>query len=94
MKNRIIRSVRISGTGSYLPETVVTNAQLARQAPTTDEWIRANLGVEERRIAAPDQATSDLAAESARRAMESAGVLPRDIDLIIVATATPDRLAP
>lgn len=94
MKNGIIRSVRISGTGSYLPERIVRNQDLEERVPTSDKWIRENLGIRERRVAAPDQATSNLAAEAALRALENAHLSPEDIDLIIVATATPDRLAP
>lgn len=91
---QIVRSVRIIGTGSYLPETIYTNQYLETIVPTTNKWIRDNLGIEERRIAAPDQTTSDLAAQAALNAIQNAGLTPDDIDLIIVATATPDRKAP
>lgn len=91
---QLTRNVRISGTGSYTPETVYTNEYLETLSPTSSEWVLKNLGIKERRIAAPDQATSDLAANAALKAIESAGLKPDDIDLIIVATATPDRLAP
>jgi 3-oxoacyl-[acyl-carrier-protein] synthase-3 len=91
---QLTRNVRINGTGSYTPEAVYTNEYLETLSPTSSEWVLKNLGIKERRIAAPDQATSDLAANAALKAIESAGLKPDDIDLIIVATATPDRLAP
>lgn len=94
MASNIIRSVKVAGTGSYLPDRVITNAELERRLPTSDRWIRENLGIGARRIAAPGQATSDLAAEAARRALTNAGCAAEEIDLIIVATATPDRMAP
>jgi len=94
MKNRIIRSVKISGTGSYVPEHVVTNQDLVKAVPTTDAWIREHLGIHERRIAAKGEFTSDLAAKAAMNALDNANLRPEDIDLIIVCTATPDRLAP
>lgn len=83
-----------SGTGSYVPERVVTNAEICRTAPTTDEWIQAKLGIEERRYAAPDEQTSDLAAKAASRALERAGLAPNDIDGIITAIGTGDVLTP
>lgn len=92
--SHIIRHVRILGTGSYVPDQIVTNEHLAAQVPTSDEWIRRTLGIRERRIAAPHQFTSDLAAIAAERALAQAGIAKESIDLIIVATATPDRLAP
>ncbi|HEV7716785.1 MAG TPA: 3-oxoacyl-ACP synthase, partial [Steroidobacteraceae bacterium] len=73
---------RIIGTGSYLPERVLTNAELERMVDTTDEWIRSRTGIERRHLAADDQTTCDLAEAAARRAMEAAGVGPGDIDLI------------
>lgn len=91
---QIVRNVKIIGTGSYLPETVYTNAYLETISPTNAQWIEDNLGIRERRIALPDQPTSDLAAKAGVRAIENAGLKPDDIDLIIVATSTPDRLAP
>lgn len=90
----IIQSVKIAGTGSYVPEQVVTNQELERRVPTSDNWIRENLGIHARRVAASDHATSDLAAEAARRALNGAEIAAEEIDLIILATATPDRLAP
>ena len=88
------RSVRISGTGSYAPATIVTNEELETRVPTTAQWVFDNLGIRERRVAAPEERTSDLAAEAGRRAIASAQIEPNAIDLIIVATATPDRSAP
>lgn len=91
---QLVRNVKIIGTGSYVPEKIYTNEYLETIVPTNAEWIYENVGIRERRIAAPDQATSDLATEAGRRALEDAGLKPEDIDLIIVATATPDRKAP
>ncbi|MFO1482572.1 MAG: beta-ketoacyl-ACP synthase III [Verrucomicrobiaceae bacterium] len=84
----------IIGTGSYMPEKVLTNDDLSKIVDTSDEWITSRTGIKERRIAAADQATSDLAAEAARRAMAAAGVTAEDIQLIIVATVTPDMFFP
>ncbi len=91
---QLVRNVKIIGTGSYTPDTVFTNQYLAGIVETTDEWIQQNLGIKERRIALPNQCTSDLASQAALNAIENAGLTKEDIDLIIVATATPDRLAP
>jgi len=85
---------RIIGTGGYLPDKVLTNQDLEHMVDTTDEWIRERTGIEERHIAADGQTTCDLAEQAARRAMEAAGVGAADIDLIIVATTTPDRVFP
>jgi 3-oxoacyl-[acyl-carrier-protein] synthase-3 len=85
---------RILGTGRYLPDNVVTNFDLEKQVETSDEWIRTRTGIERRHLAADDQATSDLAEQAGRRAMEAAGVTPDDIDLIIVGTTTPDQVFP
>lgn len=79
-------SVGIIGTGAYLPEKVLTNADLEKMVDTNDEWIVSRTGIRERRIAADDQASSDLAVEAGRRALESAGIEAKDLDLIIVAT--------
>lgn len=84
------RTVSIVGTGMYAPERVLTNADLEKMVDTTDEWIVTRTGIRERHIARADQATSDLAAEAARRALADAGVRAEDVDLIIVATITPD----
>jgi 3-oxoacyl-[acyl-carrier-protein] synthase-3 len=91
---QVIRNVKIVGTGSYAPETIYTNKYLETIVDTKDEWIKETLGIDERHIAAEDQATSDLAAEAARKAIADAGLEVSDIDLIILATATPDRKAP
>ncbi len=85
---------RIVGTGSYLPERVLTNAEIERMVETTDHWIVERTGIRERRIAAPSEATSDLAVVAATRALEAAGVRATDVDVILVATATPDMLFP
>jgi len=85
---------RITGTGGHLPERVLTNHDLERMVETSDQWIRERTGIRERRIAAPDETTSVLAEHAARRAMEAAGVGPRDIDLIVLATTTPDQVFP
>jgi len=85
---------RISGTGSYLPSKILTNADLERMVETTDEWIVARTGIKERHIAADDEFTSDLACHAAKNAIASAGVNVADIDLIIVATTTPDKIFP
>jgi len=85
---------RIIGTGSYLPERVVTNADLERMVDTSDEWIQERTGIRERRIAAPGETTCDLAEHAARHALEAAGLAPADLDLIVVATTTPDKVFP
>ncbi|GAA5144575.1 ketoacyl-ACP synthase III [Prosthecobacter algae] len=84
----------IIGTGSYMPEKVLTNDDLSKFVDTSDEWITSRTGIRARRIAADDQATSDLASEAARRAMAAANVKPEDINLIVVATVTPDMFFP
>jgi 3-oxoacyl-[acyl-carrier-protein] synthase III len=85
---------RIIGTGSYLPPKVVTNDDLAAQMDTTDEWIRARTGIRQRHVAEPSQTSSDLGVQAGRAALAAARVLPQEIDLIIVATATPDYIFP
>lgn len=85
---------RIAGTGSYLPERVLTNADLEKMVDTTDEWIRERTGISERHIAAEGQTTADLAEAAARRAMEAAGVSADEIDLIVLGTTTPDLVFP
>lgn len=87
--------VRIAGTGSYLPERVVTNAELvASGLDTSDEWVVERTGIRERRWAAAGQATSDLAVEAARQALDAAGVDPADVDLLVLATSSPDWIQP
>jgi 3-oxoacyl-[acyl-carrier-protein] synthase-3 len=85
-----IRSIAILGTGAYAPERILTNGDLSRLVDTSDEWIRSRSGIRERRIASAEEATSDLAVVAARRALEDAGVSAGEIDLLIVATVTPD----
>jgi len=85
---------RIIGTGSYLPEKVVTNADLAATVNTSDEWIRQRTGICERHIAAENENASDLALKASQRALESAGISAAQLDLIIVATSTPDMVFP
>jgi len=89
-----VKPVGIIGTGSYLPEKVLTNKDLENMVDTTDEWIVSRTGIRERRIAAEDQASSDLAVEASRKALEAAGVTADQLDLIIVATVTPDMMFP
>lgn len=89
----VIRSV-ISGVGGYLPDEIVTNADLAKLVETSDEWIVERTGIRERRRAAPGQLTSDLAVEAARKAIAAAGRSVAEIDLIVVATTTPDLTFP
>src|SRR5437773_11905644 len=88
------RTVSIVGTGSYVPEKRLSNADLMRIVDTTDEWITTRTGIKERRIAAKDEQTSDMASKAALKALEQAEVAPKDVDLILVATATPDMLFP
>jgi 3-oxoacyl-[acyl-carrier-protein] synthase-3 len=85
---------RIIGTGSHLPEFVLTNAELERRVETSDEWIRERTGIEQRHIAAAGETTSDLALIAARKALAAAGVRPDELDLIIVGTTTPDIIFP
>lgn len=97
-----MRYAKIIGTGHYVPEKVVTNAEmdarypeyLAQKGYPLSQWLEANVGIKERRFAAPDQAASDLAAEAARDALAKAKVKPEELDLVIVATDTPDYLSP
>ena len=84
----------IVGVGSYLPEKILTNHDLSMQVNTSDEWIRTRTGIRERRIASAEQAASDLGAAAARMALENAGVSADEVDLVIVATATPDMQFP
>jgi len=89
-----VRPAGILGTGHYVPERVLSNTDLEKIVDTTDEWIHSRTGMKERRIAAPEQATSDLCIEAGRAALENAGIAPEEIGLIIVATVTPDHLVP
>ena len=85
---------RIVGTGKYLPERILTNADLERMVDTTDEWIKSRTGIEHRHIAADNEFTSDLAYKAGLAALESAGMTPSDIDLVLVGTTTPELIFP
>ncbi|MFL5265160.1 MAG: beta-ketoacyl-ACP synthase III [Stellaceae bacterium] len=85
---------QVAGCGGYLPERIVTNSELASRLDTSDEWIRQRTGIGERRVAAPGELTSDLAYRAASRALDSAGMKGSDLDLLVVATATPDNTFP
>lgn len=85
---------QIVGCGSYLPDRILTNADLARQLDTSDDWIVARTGIQQRHIAAEGERTSDLAAHAAERALADAGIPPSDVDLLIVGTSTPDDTFP
>lgn len=89
-----LRKVGISGTGRYLPERVMTNHDLEKIVDTSHEWIVSRTGMVERRVAAPDEATSDLCTHAARQALEASGVAKEDIGLVILATVTPDHSVP
>ena len=86
--------VKISGTGSYLPDKILTNKDLEKFVDTSDEWITTRTGIKERRIASDTQSTSDLASAAAIDAMSDAGIKNEDVDLIIVATISPDAFFP
>jgi len=85
---------RVVGTGGYLPAQVLTNAELSRRIATSDEWVRGRTGITQRCIAASDEQTSDLALAASRQALAAAGIAPTDLDLIVVATTTPDMIFP
>lgn len=89
-----MKFTRIVGTGGYLPEKVLTNADLEKIVNTSDRWIRERTGIRERHIAAPDETSCDMAEQAARRALEIADVGAGEIDLIVVATTTPDQIFP
>src|ERR1700685_800877 len=93
MDKHILRSV-VRGVGAYLPERVLTNAELAKTVDTSDEWIQQRTGIRERHIAAPGETTSVLATKAAQAALDNAGLTGADIDLIVVATSTPDYTFP
>lgn len=93
-KSQPTRPVSIIGTGSYVPERILTNAELEKMVETSDEWITTRTGIKERRIAREDEFTSHMATEAARRAIEQAGITIAEIDLILVATVTPDTAFP
>ena len=95
MSTRQLKAVRVAGTGSYLPERVVTNEDFRKAGlETDDEWVRTRTGIRERRFARPDQATSDLALEACKRALEAAETTPNDLDVIICASMTSDYVIP
>ena len=85
---------QVAGCGAYLPERIVTNHELASRLDTSDEWIRQRTGIGERRVAASGELTSDLASHAAERALASAGMSGSDVDLLVLATATPDNTFP
>lgn len=89
-----LRTVSITGMGSYVPSRILTNADLESMVETTDDWITTRTGIKERRLAAPEETTADMAAAAGRRALEAAGIPADAVDLIIVATITPDRMFP
>ncbi len=89
----MIRS-HVIGCGAYLPQTILTNAELAKRVDTSDEWIRTRTGIRQRHIAAPGEKTSDLALKAAQAALADASASPADIDLVVVATTTPDETFP
>jgi len=91
---RLSSPVRVLGLGAYVPAGVLSNADLERMVDTSDEWIRTRTGIGERRVAGRGEATSDLAVQAARQALESAGMQPGDLELILLATATPDSPVP
>ncbi len=87
---RLVRRARIAGTGAYVPARILTNAELEKMVDTTDQWIMDRTGIRERRIAGPDEPTSVMAAGAALKALDAAGLTAADVDMIIVATITPD----
>ncbi|MCD6193527.1 MAG: ketoacyl-ACP synthase III [Candidatus Aminicenantes bacterium] len=89
-----IKRIKIVGTGFYVPDKILTNQDLEKMVDTSDEWIVTRTGIRERHIASEEQATSDLAAEAARRALQDAGLTAEEVDLILVATSTPDTIFP
>ena len=89
-----MRRSRFIGCGAYLPETVLTNDQLAVSLDTSDEWIVSRTGIRERHVAADGELTSDLAVEAAKPALDAAGLAPNEIDMVVLATATPDETFP
>ncbi len=93
-ETRSVIDVCVAGTGSYVPEYILTNDELANRVDTTDEWIVTRTGIKERRIAAENEFTSHMAAKAAQRALEQAGITPEEVELIIIATITPDTPTP
>lgn len=91
---KTIRNVGITGTGAYLPERVLTNVELESLVDTDDQWIQSRTGIQERRIAAPDEAASDMGIQAAERALEAAGLAAGEVEAIFTATSTPDMIFP
>src|SRR5919197_6705859 len=91
---KALRTVSIIGTGSYVPDKVLSNADLSHMVETSDEWITTRTGIKERRIAAKDETTSEMATKAALKALEQAKISPEEIQLLLVATATPDMIFP
>ena len=89
-----MRRSRIAGTGSYVPEKVLTNKDLERMVETNDEWIVSRTGIKERRVTSNGESSSTLATNAARRALDMAGIHPKELDAIIVGTVTPDMFFP
>ena len=94
VRHRAARRIGITGLGMHVPPKVLTNRDLEKMVDTNDEWIRTRTGIRERRVAAPGTATSDLAYKAAREALKQARLDPKDVELLIVATTTPDMLFP
>lgn len=94
MRRKSQRRIKITGSGFYAPDKILTNFDLEKMVDTSDEWIITRTGIKERRIASKNQATSDLAVEAGRKALKDAGLGVKDIDLIMVATSTPDTIFP
>ena len=94
MERKSKRRIKITGSGFYAPDKVLTNFDLEKIVDTSDEWIITRTGIKERRVASPSQATSDLAVEASKRTLKDAGLGVKDIDLIIVATSSPDTIFP
>ncbi len=90
----MMKRAKITGTGSYVPQKVLTNFDLEKMVETSDEWITERTGIKERRVSADDEATSDLAIAAARKALDNSGTDPKDIELIMVGTSSPDMLFP
>ncbi len=88
------KTARIIGLGSYLPDKTLNNKELEQMVKTSDEWIVSRTGIQERRLAAADEFPSDMGAKAALQALESARLQPTDLDMIIVATMTPDYISP
>lgn len=87
-------NIKVTGTGSYLPDKILTNFDLEKMMDTSDEWITTRTGIKERHIAGENEATSDLTTEAAKKALDMAGISPKELDLVMVATITPDTLFP